>query len=53
MALWDGYFTLLQTYSAVIIYISLNDFRGKEINTWLRIYCLWLAVPRCYGYRGC
>lgn len=42
MVLWDDYFT--QTYIVVIIYISLNDFREKEVNTWLRIYCLWIIV---------
>lgn len=33
-----------QTYIVVIIYIRLNDFREKEVNTWLRIYCLWITL---------
>jgi len=36
-----------QTYIVIIIYISLNNFREKEINTWLHIYCLLIIVSSC------
>lgn len=35
---------ITQTYIVAIIYITLNDVREKELNTWLRVYCLWISL---------